>query len=71
MKNHEQPRSEDELREENAQIKHRLKKDYGMKEYACSLPPQLENQWLKSIEAYEKNAREERREELRKGLVMN
>jgi hypothetical protein len=64
-------RSDDELRSENEQIKERLTKVYGMQEYTSCLSPSLENQWLKSIEAFEKTAKKERREELRRGLGLN
>jgi len=63
--------TEAEVRAENTQIKDRLKKVYGMQEYTSSLSPQLENAWLKSIEAFEKNVREERKAELRRTLTPN
>jgi hypothetical protein len=71
MKNHDQPRNEDELRSENEQIKSRLKNVYGMQEYTSCLSPKLENAWLKSIEEFEKTVKREREEELRQSLNPN
>lgn len=71
MKNSLPRRTEAEVRIENEEIKNRLTNVYGMQEYTSSLSPQLENAWLKSIEAYEKSVREERKAELRSTLSLN
>lgn len=57
MKNQQEPQlsPEEELRAENNLLKLKLKLEYGMQESDTSnLPPHVENDWLKYIEAFEK-----------------
>src|SRR5690606_18578056 len=50
---------EEELRAENNMLKLKLKLEYGMQETdTSSLPPHIENDWLKYIEAFEKQYRD-------------
>lgn len=50
---------EEELRAENNLLKLKLKLEYGMQETdTSSLPPHIENDWLKYIEAFEKQYRD-------------
>ena len=56
MKNHQDPQlsPEEELRAENNVLKVKLKMDYGMQDSDTSeLPPHVENEWLKYIDAFE------------------
>ncbi|HEY8511309.1 MAG TPA: hypothetical protein VIL31_05085 [Cyclobacteriaceae bacterium] len=61
MKNQQDPQlsPEEELRAENNLLKLKLKLEYGMQETDTSnLPPHVENDWLKYIEAFEKQYRD-------------
>jgi hypothetical protein len=61
MKNQKDPQlgPEEELRAENNLLKLKLKLEYGMQETdTSSLPPHIENDWLKYIEAFEKQYRD-------------
>src|SRR5690606_17119283 len=57
MKNHQDPQlsPEEELRAENNVLKVKLKMEYGMQDSDTSeLPPHVENEWLKYIDAFER-----------------
>lgn len=66
-----QRRSEEQLREENEQLKKKLEKEYGMQGYASCASPELENIWLKGIEAFEKAYKKEQDEQTRRSLPLN